>query len=116
MENKTKYCKHCGEIIEIDCIVCPKCGKQVEEIKAENPSITINNTANAYSNAYVHHVGKEKNKWISLLLCLFTICGHKFYEGKIGMGIIYILTCGLFFIGWIIDIISLIFKPNPYYV
>lgn len=25
-----KYCKHCGELIDEDCVVCPKCGKQVE--------------------------------------------------------------------------------------
>lgn len=59
---------------------------------------------------------RTKNKWISLLLCLFTVCGHKFYEGKIGMGLIYIFTAGLFGIGWIIDIFVLLAKPNPYYV
>lgn len=59
---------------------------------------------------------KAKNKWIALLLCIFTVFGHKFYEGKIGMGILYLFTLGLFGIGWIIDIISLISNPNPYYV
>lgn len=29
MEQNTKFCKHCGEKIDIDCVVCPKCGKQV---------------------------------------------------------------------------------------
>ena len=29
MDEKKKYCKHCGELIDDDCIVCPKCGKQV---------------------------------------------------------------------------------------
>ena len=32
------------------------------------------------------------------------------------MGIRYILTLGLFGIGAIIDLIVLLFKPNPYYV
>ena len=41
---------------------------------------------------------------------------HKFYEGKIGMGVLYLLTFGLFGFGWIIDTIALLFKPNPYYV
>lgn len=59
---------------------------------------------------------KEKNKWISLLLCIFTICGHKFYEGKIAIGILYFLTAGLFGIGWIIDIFLLLSKSNPYYI
>lgn len=57
-----------------------------------------------------------KNKWISFFLCLFTICGHKFYEGKIGMGILYFCTVGLFGIGWIIDLITIALKPNTYYV
>ena len=33
---------------------------------------------------------------------------HKFYEGKIGMGILYIFTLGLFGIGTYIDLIKLL--------
>jgi len=29
----TKFCKHCGEKIDIDAVICIKCGKQVEELK-----------------------------------------------------------------------------------
>ena len=116
----TKFCKHCGESIDKECVVCPKCGKQVEEIKnsKDDRNIVINNTATANSRAVVKNVGygRQKNKWISLLLCIFTICGHKFYEGKFLMGIIYLFTVGLFGIGWFIDIFVLLFKPNPYYV
>lgn len=59
-----------------------------------------------------------KNKWIALLLCFFfgVIGVHKFYEGKILLGIVYIFTGGLFGIGVLIDFISLLFKPNPYYI
>lgn len=59
-----------------------------------------------------------KNKYVSLLLCIFLggFGAHKFYEGKIGMGILYIFTGGLFGIGWIVDIITIVLKPNPYYV
>jgi hypothetical protein len=32
---------------------------------------------------------------------------HKFYLGKTGMGILYLLTAGLFFVGWIIDLFTL---------
>lgn len=41
---------------------------------------------------------------------------HKFYEGKILMGVIYIFTGGLLLIGCIIDLIAILMKPNPYYV
>ena len=63
-------------------------------------------------------MGPPRNKWIALLLCMFFgfIGIHKFYEGKIGMGILYLFTFGLFGIGWFIDCIVLLFKPNPYYV
>ncbi len=58
-----------------------------------------------------------KNKWTSFFLCLFFGCFgvHKFYEGRILLGILYLCTCGLFCIGVFIDLIVLFFKPNPYY-
>ena len=119
MEENKKYCKHCGEMIDKDCVICPKCGKQVEELKKSSESIVINNTNTASANASVHVVGGIiKNKWVAFFLCLFLgyIGIHKFYEGKIGMGILYMFTGGLFGIGWFVDIIVLLCKPNPYYV
>lgn len=70
--------------------------------------VVVHNTTN----------GREKNKWIAFLLCLFLggIGAHKFYEGRVGQGILYLLTVGLFGIGWLIDTIILLCKPNPYYV
>lgn len=80
----------------------------------DNQKIVINNNINNV----VSTNGKEKNKWVAFALCLFIgfLGAHKFYEGKTGMGILYILTGGLLGVGWIIDTISLLFKPNPYYV
>lgn len=120
---KTKFCKHCGQKIPFDAIICTKCGRQVEELHQApqpTPNIVINN-ANSNVNTNVNAIGgfgKPKNKWVAFLLCLFLgyIGAHKFYEGKIGMGILYLFTGGLFGIGWIIDTIVLLFKPNPYYV
>lgn len=62
--------------------------------------------------------GKPKNKWIAALLCLFLglIGAHKFYEGKIAMGILYIATLGLCGIGALVDFIVILTKPQPYYV
>ena len=58
-----------------------------------------------------------KNKWISFFLCFFLgVLGiHKFYEGRILFGILYLCTGGIFGIGVVIDLIILLFKPNPYY-
>ena len=58
-----------------------------------------------------------KSKWVAFFLCLFFgVLGiHKFYEGRVRLGIVYLLTLGLCGIGVIIDLIILLFKPNPYY-
>lgn len=117
MEEQKKFCKFCGESIDMSCVVCPKCGKQVENISSNpNPNVVINNTNMNQNVNSGFYLGKPKNKWVSFFLCLFTFCGHKFYEGKIGMGIVYLFTAGLFGIGWLIDLISILCKPNPYYV
>ncbi len=120
---ETKYCKHCAAVIPKDAVICTACGRQVEELKAEQQiPIVINNTNTnvntSVSSASVGGARREKNKWAALLLCLFlgVIGGHKFYEGKVGMGILYLFTCGLFFIGIALDLIILLFKPNPYYI
>ena len=117
---QTKFCKHCGAKIPYDAVVCTACGRQVELIAAREPQIVINNTntnTNVNQNTNGAYVGRNpKNKWVALLLCIFTVFGHKFYEGKVGMGILYLLTGGIFGIGWIVDILVLLFKPNPYYV
>lgn len=45
---ETKYCKHCGEVIDSDCVVCPKCGKQVEQLSgAKESTIIINNSSSS---------------------------------------------------------------------
>lgn len=58
-----------------------------------------------------------KSKWVSFFLCLFLgfFGAHKFYEGRILLGVLYICTGGLFGIGVIVDLVILFFKPNPYH-
>ena len=58
-----------------------------------------------------------KSKWVSFFLCLFLgpLGIHKFYEGRVLLGILYLLTAGLCGVGVVIDLIILLFKPNPYY-
>jgi TM2 domain-containing membrane protein YozV len=51
----------------------------------------------------------QKELWVTYVLWFFGgfLGLHKFYLGKIGWGILYILTGGLFFIGWIIDLFTI---------
>lgn len=122
-EAPQKFCKHCGGKIPADAVVCTLCGRQVEEMgAAATPNIVINNSNQNVNtntntvNAYMQ--SKARNKWVAVLLCFFLggLGAHKFYEGKTGMGILYLFTLGLCGIGVLIDFISLLFKPNPYYV
>jgi TM2 domain-containing membrane protein YozV len=50
-----------------------------------------------------------KSKITALLLCIFLggLGVHRFYVGKIGTGIVWLLTGGVFGIGWIVDIVMI---------
>lgn len=54
-------------------------------------------------------VRSQKSKGVALVLCvLLGYMGiHRFYVGKIGTGILWLLTLGCFGIGWIVDIVML---------
>ncbi len=124
-----KFCKFCGNRIPMDAVICVHCGRQVEELRqsaAQAQPVIINNSNNNVNNnvntsiapmAYMP-LGRPKNKWMAFWLCLlFGYLGiHRFYEGKIGTGIIWALSGGLFGIGWLVDVLCILAKPNPYYV
>lgn len=110
-----RYCKFCGSPIPVGAVVCGNCGQRIQDVQQNYvqpaPPIIISNNNVTYS-------GNAKNKWVAFFLCLFFgIFGvHKFYERKILLGIVYFFTAGLFFIGVFVDLIRILFKPNPYYV
>ena len=50
-----------------------------------------------------------------LLWFFFGLLGfHKFYLGKVGVGILYFFTLGIFFIGWFIDLFTLGTQVDTY--
>lgn len=68
-----KFCHECGALIRARAEICPKCG-------VRQPSET------------------GKNKMTAALLAIFLggIGAHRFYLGKTGSGVIYLLFCWTF--------------------
>lgn len=92
----TKFCSNCGSEIDFRAEICPKCGVRV---------------------APVTSTGKNKVAAgvLGILLGGFGI--HKFYLGKIGMGILYILFCWTFIpaiIGLIEGIMYLVMSDEDF--
>ena len=59
----------------------------------------------------VNGSGQTEKDWlVALLLCLFLggVGGHRFYVGKVGSGILYLFTAGVFGIGVLVDLIKII--------
>lgn len=81
------YCGNCGSEISNQAMTCPKCGE---------PTGVIGKS--------------QKSKVTAMLLCLFLgIIGvHRFYVGKIGTGIIQLITLGCGGIWTTIDFIYLL--------
>ncbi|MBD5112851.1 MAG: TM2 domain-containing protein [Ruminococcaceae bacterium] len=119
----TKFCSHCGSVIAKEAVFCPACGCQVAQVQTAQQQIIINNSNNNYNDHLavapnVVYKGTPKDKWVAFILCFFlgVVGAHRFYEGKVGTGLLYFFTGGLLGIGWLVDLIILLTKPNPYYV
>lgn len=112
-----KFCKFCGQQIPMEAVLCVKCGRQVEQLQGVptvNPQVVINNAPQPV----VYRGGTPKDKWVAFILCFFfgVFGAHCFYEGRVGAGLLRLFTAGLFGIGWFVDLIIILTKPNPYYV
>lgn len=93
-----KYCSHCGNELLDEAVICPKCGCPCDENWNKKNSKVINPNAS------------DKSRGIALILCVFVgVLGiHRFYVKKIGTGVLWLLTFGLFGVGALIDLIMIV--------
>lgn len=108
------YCKNCGQQIDDKAAVCIHCGVSTKD-PVQQPVINIVNTnTNTNTNTNRNYGGGvgyiHKKKWTAFWLCFFLgyLGVHRFYVGKTGTGILWLFTCGLFGIGWLVDLIVIL--------
>lgn len=112
-------CDYCGyrktkaelkENISINFSKQERKNKQISKILNKSKQVDLFNKKIVLSNKNIGTMYSDKNKKITLLLCLFLggFGAHHFYAGNFLKGIIYFGTGGIFGIGWILDIILII--------
>ena len=88
----TKFCHSCGGVIDMMAVVCPRCG-----VMQSTP-------------AHLVEVNSEKRILPAFLLCFFAgfLGVHRFYAGKIGTGVLQLVTLGGLGIWWLVDMIMIV--------
>lgn len=99
-----KFCMRCGMENDADAVFCILCGQYIDNRGKNNYVLPCS--------------GRVRKRRTALVLCaVFGIFGvHKFYERKILLGVLYMLTGGLLIIGVITDFIKLLSKSEIYYI
>ena len=110
-----KKCPSCGAPIDLIATECKYCG---EAIVVEEPQYQVPQDPPVYSSNCVPVA--SKSKIIAGLLGIFLggIGAHKFYLGKIGMGVLYLVFCWTYIpviVGFIEGIIYLASSDEEFY-
>lgn len=114
-------CAYCKNRVFPSDRKCPACGGTVFETtdeprqRAAAPQEPVAEPQVVYQTIhhtlYVKPERSPRSRWIALFLCL--IGGffglHRFYAGKMGTGVLYVFTGGLFFFGVFVDFFSILF-------
>ncbi|MCQ2547456.1 MAG: TM2 domain-containing protein [Clostridia bacterium] len=98
------YCKYCGHELPNEVNYCPNCGAKTSEDGEQYQRETRSSSM-------------SDRKLILVLLTIFLgmLGVPRFVNGKIGTGIIWLLTGGCFGIGWIVDIVKVSCSEDGYF-
>ena len=119
-------CKNCGADVGIEYRLCPYCHSEIDYPDNDQPIIIQHiygtpppnqqyqnqqhpNYNAPYQNQPYNPYVSAKSKVMAITMCIvFGWLGiHRYYVGKVGTGIIFMFTFGLFGIGWIHDTVKL---------
>lgn len=76
-----KFCQECGAIIRAKAEICPKCGVRQADAVRYGDGLAVTPS------------GKSKVAAALFAILLGGLGIHKFYLGRVGWGILYILFC-----------------------
>jgi TM2 domain-containing membrane protein YozV len=99
-----KYCSECGSIIKAKAEICPKCGVRQSSPFANLGAVAPN--------------GKSKLAAVLFAFFLGSFGFHKFYLGRIGAGVLYLIFCWTFIpsVLGVIDAILLLIMSDEDFV
>lgn len=112
-------CPRCNSETDASKNFCSNCGAQLPisqgmsqpspNVSGQQQSVAQNVNVQVMQPTHLQLGPSPHSRTLILVLAIFLgVLGvHRFYVGKVGTGILYFLTFGVFGIGWFIDIIMI---------
>jgi len=104
------FCPQCGAQVPDNAQNCTSCGAAIGGPQAQQAQQPPPYTQPVYAQPMSPTNESPSSRLVALLLCIFLgeFGIHRFYVGKTGTGIIWLLTGGACGIGWLVDLIMII--------